>query len=457
MIRKLGIFVVLWVIVGFITAPLKSSDETDEEVITSSVFVPDHSYELVADRLSCMYSSIPLNFNERVYAFVNYFTDIDREYTEMVLSRVHLYFPIFEKYLKKYGLPDELKYLAIVESGLNPRAVSRAGAAGLWQFMPTTGRYFKLHQDWYIDERLDPEKSTEAACKYMKQLYGIFNDWELALAAYNAGPGNVRKAIRRSGYKKKFWEIYRYLPRETRGYLPQFVAMVYVINHAPEHNLFADPEYHPYSETVVVNNFLNLNTLAEQLNLCLEDLVKINPAIKRNALPKNISNYPLQIPADKMGYLKDNREAIFELAANTGQAEIEYQARNSVGSTWGREKLVHRVRSGEVLGLIAQRYRVRVSDIRKWNGLRGNMIRVGQRLNIWVYPGTKIQSSQRLAKVTPPQLKVLPTGVRTYQVQPGDTLWDISRMYDDLSVEKIKKLNNLKTNKIKPGQTLVIG
>ena len=230
---------------GLVPLPSNALVGTDpKEAVDSALveFVPDVSYDLVKDRLSCMESTVPLNFNNRVFGFVNYFAVKDREYSEMVMSRAPVYFPLFEKYLKKYDLPEEIKYLAIVESGLNPQAISRAGAVGLWQFMPSTGRYFGLHQDWYVDQRMDPERSTEAACKYLRQLYGIFKDWELALAAYNCGPGNVRKAIRRSGYKKTFWEVYRYLPRETRSYLPQFVAILYLLNHSEEHNLFAKPE-----------------------------------------------------------------------------------------------------------------------------------------------------------------------------------------------------------------------
>ena len=164
-------------------------------------FIPEVNYDLAQDRLSCIQGEVPLTFNRKVHAFIEYFTIRDRAYTRMVMKRQELYFPLFEKKLKEYGLPDELKYLSIIESGLNPVAISRAGAAGLWQFMPYTGSSFGLHQDWYIDERMDPEESTEAACKYLKQLYRMFGDWELALAAYNAGPGNVRKAIRRSGNK----------------------------------------------------------------------------------------------------------------------------------------------------------------------------------------------------------------------------------------------------------------
>ena len=200
-------------------------------------FIPEHNYELVADQMTCITEEIPLTFNSRVYGFINYFGVRNREYTRGILKKKDVYFPLFEKYLSKYGMPDELKYLSIVESGLEPRAISRAGAGGLWQFMPYTGRSYGLHQDFYINERFDPDAATEAACKYLKMLYNMFGDWELALAAYNSGPGNVRKAIRKSGYQKGFWNVYKYLPRETRSYVPQFVAIIYVINYADDYNL----------------------------------------------------------------------------------------------------------------------------------------------------------------------------------------------------------------------------
>jgi len=428
-----------------------------EDSVNQYDYIPDVPYELVEDRLKCIPSVIPLNLNERVYAFVNYFAVIDRDYTRMIMERTPLYFPIIEKYLKKYNLPDELKYLAIIESGLNPNAISRAGAVGLWQFMPGTGNYFKLHTDWYVDDRMDPYKATEAACQYLSQLFSIFNDWGLALAAYNAGPGNVRRAIRRSGYKKNFWDIYRYLPRETRGYVPQFLAMIYLLNNAEHHNLFSNHrKFLPESDTIYISQFLHVKTFAQQLNICLEEMQKLNPSIKWNALSKDVKNYPLRIPSDKYQVFLENQQVILDSAGRTGKKEIEYMARNTVGSTYGREKLVYKVRSGDVLGTIAQRYRVRVSDIRKWNRLSGNLIRVGQRLDIWMYPGTKPRPVRKLAKASPKSIPLLPSA-RVYQVQPGDTLWDISKMYQDLSIEKIKKLNNLKTNKIVPGQKLVIG
>jgi membrane-bound lytic murein transglycosylase D len=424
-------------------------------------FIPgDMTYHLVADRLSCIEGEIPLNFNNRVYSFINYFAVRDREYTKGVIQRKNTFFPIFEEYLEKYGLPDELKYLSIVESGLMPQSISRAGAGGLWQFMPYTGRSYGLHQDFYIDERFDPYKATEAACKYLKQLHNMFGDWELALAAYNSGPGNVRKAIRRSGYKKKFWEIYRYLPRETRSYLPQFVAISYIMNFDLEHNFIVeDDNYQVYFDTLMVDGFTNLRLLAEEINICYQDLNKINPAIKRFALPDATKPFPIRIPLDKIDYIRDNREKILSASAASGEKELALLAKNTPGSTYGRDRIVYRVRSGDVLGSIAQRYRVRVSDIRKWNNLQSNMIRIGQRLNIWLLPGRNSSVIATTAKLpsTPAPVAEKITAGKVYYVQPGDTLWDISKMYEGLSVEKIKKLNKLTSNKIKPGQKLIIG
>lgn len=421
--------------------------ETDYEYIPA-----DADFDLIKDRLSCIENEIPLNYNTRVHAFVNYFAVKDREYTKMIIRRKNVYFPLFEKYLKKYGLPDELKYLSIIESGLNPEAISSARAVGLWQFMPSTGRYFDLHQDWYIDERMDPEKSTQAACRYLKQLYNMFGDWELALSAYNTGPGNIRRAIRRSGYKKSFWEIYPYLYRETRSYLPQFVAMIYVLNYAHEHNFIEENmEYSMDIDTIMVNDYLHLETFASQLNICPDDLKKINTGLRRGVIPNTSGSYPLRVPADVVEDFNKNRIAILDSASKVGKAEIDYLARNSVGSTYGRDKLTHVVRSGDVLGKIAERYNVGIADIKQWNNLRSNTIRIGQRLAIWQSPGYKPDPIQETPKIVSS-----PDGSKTYTVQPGDTLWDISRKFEGLSIEKLKSLNQLKSNNIKPGQKLVV-
>lgn len=416
-------------------------------------YIPDVPYDTIAKRLQNLEKDIPLHFNDRVKAFIDYFTFRNREYTKMILRRKDIYFPIFEKYLAKHGLPDELKYLSIIESGLNPRARSRVGAVGLWQFMPYTGRMFKLHQDWYVDERMDPEKATEAACLYMKELYQIQDDWELALASYNAGPGNVRRAVRRSGYKKTFWQVYPYLPRETRSYVPQFVAMIYVLNYAEDHNFFEEHlDYQMAFDTVMIDGYCHLPTLASLMGICVEDIQDLNPELRRTAIPEELKAYPLRIPADKVDFFAFHRSQILDSAGNAGKEEMEYLARNTVGSTYGRDRIVHRVRSGDVLGKIAERYHVRVSDIRSWNNIRGNLIKVGQRLNIYVRDGQRPSpiASQAIQSQSIPDNKI-------HVVQPGDTLWHISRKYKGLSIDKIKELNNLQNSQIKPGQKLLIG
>ncbi|MEP2668440.1 MAG: LysM peptidoglycan-binding domain-containing protein [Cyclobacteriaceae bacterium] len=434
--------------------------EMDLTEMVDPHFIPaSESPELLADRLSCIQGDIRLTYNDRTHAFINYFTIKDRDYTRMVLSRKDLYFPLFEKYLAQYGLPDELKYLAIVESGLNPRAVSRARAVGLWQFMSATGRYFGLYNDWYVDDRMDPDKSTEAACKYLAQLYGMFNDWELALAAYNSGPGNVRKAIRRSGYKKDFWEIYRYLPRETRSYLPQFIAIMYTLNYTKEHNLFEAPEqpFVPH-DTISVNHFLHFETLANLTGAKIEDLVKLNPSVLRKAIPETGKQYVVRIPMTAKENLMLDRVAILDSASRVGKEELEALAKNTLGSTYGRELVAYRVQSGDVLGKIAERYHVRVGDIKNWNNLNSNTIRIGQRLNIWVLPSNRNYTSTTVASNQTTKTEVtFPPDAKIYTVQPGDTLWDISRKFEGLTIEKIKTLNNLKSTKLQPGQKLIIG
>lgn len=426
------------------------------ELPTEIEYIPgDDLPAVVKDKLQCVQQTIPLIYNDRVHSFINYFTVRDREYTRMVAGRKNLYFPLFEKYLKKYGLPDELKYLAIIESGLNPKAVSRARAVGLWQFMSATGRHYGLHHDWYMDERMDPEKSTDAACRYLRDLYNMFHNWELALASYNAGPGNVKKAIRRSGYKKSFWEVYSYLPRETRSYVPQFVAMIYTMNYLDDHNFYQiGEEVQMPHDTLMVSKFLHFNTFANLTGICLEDLQKLNPSIQRNALPDVTKNYTIKIPSLAKERLMTDRMAILDSASKVGKKELELLAKNTEGSTYGRDRIVYRVKSGDVLGGIAMRYHVRVNDLRKWNNLNGNTIRVGQRLNIWLKQPTHISvASSAPAKAVP----VLPIpGSKTYVVQEGDTLWDISRKFEGLTIEKIKQLNNLSNSKIQPGQKLVI-
>jgi membrane-bound lytic murein transglycosylase D len=418
-------------------------------------YIPgDDHPAVIQDRLHCIEKKIPLVYNDKIHAFINYFTVRDREYTRMMMRRKNLYFPLFEKYLAKHNMPDELKYLSIIESGLNPRAVSRVRAVGLWQFMSATGRYYGLNNDWYIDERMDPEKSTDAACRYLKDLYRMFNDWELALAAYNTGPGNVKRAIRRSGYKKSFWDIYPFLPRETRSYVPQFVAIIYTMNYLDEHNFIHEgEEMLVSSDTLHVNKFFNFETYASLTGTCVEDLQKLNPSIQRNAVPQTGKKYLLRVPVESKALLNLNRLAILDSASRVGKKELELLAKTTAGSTYGSDRVIYKVKSGDVLGGIAIRHNVRVDDLRKWNNIKGNMIRSGQRLTIWVKTNGRSVISSPGQKTAIASL----TGTKTYTVQPGDTLWDITQKFRGLTIEKIKTLNKLNNNKIQPGQKLIIG
>jgi membrane-bound lytic murein transglycosylase D len=417
-------------------------------------FVPaGTSPDTIANRLRRLEKTIPLTYNHRIHAFIDYFLIKDREYTRSMLRKKDLYFPMFEQHLKQYGLPDELKYLAIVESGLNPRAVSRARAVGLWQFIGSTGRQMGLRTDGFTDDRMDPEKATDAACRFLMQLHGMFHDWELALAAYNSGPGTVRRALRRAGYKRGFWEIYPHLPRETRAYVPQFVAIAYAMNHAENHNLFAEARELPMpSDTLHIRRFTNLETLAALTGTCMEDIHRLNPWIVHKALPENGRRYVVALPVAAMQQLVQNREAILDSAHRSNRDQIEMWAQKTTGNTAGREMIVHRVKAGEVLGGIAQRHGVRVADIQAWNNLRGNLIREGQRLTLWVSPSHPAVVTREATKAA--DSRALSGG--SYVVQPGDTLWSIARK-TGLTIEQLKRLNNLTDSKLKAGQTLKVG
>ena len=446
--------------------PVKSrvlaSEEKDSLIKISHhyEYVPEYEQEIIKERLAQIENEIPLTFNPIVNSFINYFTVTNRDYTRKVASLQTKYFPMIERYLAKYDLPDELKYLAIVESGLNPKAKSPAGAVGLWQFMPLTGRVdYGLSENWYIDEKMDMEKSTDAACRYLSFLYEYFyNDWPLALAAYNTGPGNVRKAIRRSGYKKNFWDIYPYLYRETRSYVPQFIAIMYSMNYLEEHNFFIEKfEYMPDYESIAVSGFLSLSLFAEHSGICLETLDDLNPELKRGVISDSHTLYELRIPTHQKDFVTVNLEEVMRFAGQ-GKEHYERLARNEVGSTYGRQKLTYKVKSGDVLGKIAQTYNVRIKDLQQWNNLRGSVIRVGQSINIWIaddfYDNVNKKLTTASQKGVQNQTNALKSG--EYRVQNGDTLWDISRKFEGLTVEKLKKLNNLESNGIKPGQVLKI-
>lgn len=418
--------------------------------------VPELNKDSVKVRLKRIQKEIPLIYNSSINSFVSYFVIRNREYSKMILRRKEAFFPIFERILKENNMPDELKYLSIVESGLNPRARSRAGAVGLWQFVPGTGKYYKLNIDWYIDERSDPEKSTKAACEYLRYLYNMFNNWELALAAYNCGPGNVRKAIRNSRNKRDFWEIYYHLPRETRSYVPQFVAISYLMNYHKEHNIFSDYNESIFNTfTVYTDQYVNLETLAKNIELCPEDLQKMNPTLLRNRVPSYLKNFPLKIPMDKVHLLMTNYCSIMDSCSKIGQEEMGQEDinPNSERAT-NRSVITHVVKKGDILQKIASKYHVSVNEIISWNRLKAKNLKYGQKLTIW-RDDTQKNFDKKLTNYQTKNTKRVSNRNSTYKVQHGDTLWSICQKLD-VSLKLLKKLNKLRSNDVRPGQKLIL-
>lgn len=436
--------------------PLEAAVLIPEEVLPNYhyEYIPDFTYEEVDQRIKAMKTEMPFELNERIFSFIQYFTVRNRDYTKMVLTRKDIYFPLFESTLKKHEIPSEIEYLSIVESGLDPQIKSRVGAMGLWQFMPATGRMYGMQVNPDVDDRMDPELSTDAAAKYLKSLYRMFGDWEVAMAAYNCGPGNVRKAIRRSGGKKTFWEIYNYLPKETRSYVPQFQAFLYVLNNLEEHNFnLEEPTYPIEYEKIRFDRAFSLEKLSELTTICLKDLEKLNPSVKNRNVPVANRTMEVKIPKSRALFLKENLAWISDSLGN--QPSILLTSNDSppivpvekaVAST-NSARISYKVKSGDVLGSIASKHGVSVTQVKEWNNLRSNLIKVGQ--TIYIYNG-KAPASESLADNSSG------SGQKTYTVRPGDSLWIISQKHS-LSIDQIKRLNNLNSNNIKPGQKLIVG
>jgi membrane-bound lytic murein transglycosylase D len=417
-------------------------------------YVPDFTYQEVATRIQGMETEMPFELNDRVFSFIQYFTVRNRDYMKMVLARKAAYFPMYEETMGEHGMPTEIQFLSIVESGLDPKIKSKMGAMGLWQFMPATGRMYGMQVNADIDDRMDPEKSTDAAAKYLKSLYKMFGNWEVALAAYNCGPGNVRKAIRRSGGKTSFWGIYDFLPQETRSYVPQFQAMLYILNHLDEHNLhLEEPSYPIEFEKVSFDKTFHLERLAALSDICLEELEELNPSIKTRKIPETHRSISIRIPKSRSLFVKENLAWIgdsLSLGAPTPLLASTLPA--SAQSTNTASRLTYKVKSGDVLGTIASKHGISLAQLKQWNNLQSNVIRVGQVLTIHTAKeaGTLASNSETLALTT------VPSGPKTYTVRSGDTLWIISQKHA-LTIDQIKRLNNLNSSTIKPGQRLIVG
>jgi membrane-bound lytic murein transglycosylase D len=407
--------------------------------------------ELLKKRLEELNSKTPFNieYNPSLESVIKSYLKNRRKTMGRLIALSEYYFPMFEEALDKHDLPLEIKYLAIVESALNPTARSRVGAKGLWQFMFTTGKLFGLEVNSYVDERTDPLMATEAACLYLKSLNETFNDWDLALAAYNSGPGNVSKAIRRSGGKTNYWNIRHNLPRETAGYLPAFLATMYIFEYAEEHGFKRTEFTIPYvaTDTIKVKKPITLDQVSRLTNVHIDELTFLNPSYKLGIIPViKDEDYVLRLPLDALGKFVSNEEAIYAFV----EKENNDREKPLPELVEQPDKIRYKVRRGDYLGKIAERYGVGVSQIKRWNGLRSSNLRIGQRLTI--YPRKPISSKRKTSTAT----TTTKDGVKIYTVKNGDSLWSISQKFPGVSVQNIKKWNDISGNALKPGMKLKI-
>lgn len=418
--------------------------------------VPSYSDAVYCDRLDKLNQMSPfqLDCNETTLSTIKFFAEKRRGFTKVVLGRSALYFDMFEEKLAKHDLPIELKYLAVIESGLRPQVKSRAGALGLWQFMYRTGRMFGLEENSYVDERMDPDKATEAACMYLKQLYGMYNDWNLALAAYNAGPGNVNKAIRRSGDKRTYWEVRPFLPRETQGYVPNFIAAAYLLNYYAEHNIVPEEAVVKYNEldTMCLKNGVHMETIADLLSISVEEIERLNPIYKRSFIPKGVTEpYCVMLPLDQIGVLVSLEDSLYQLEIEkysnpTGtQTTTQNTTRQTTPVVDNGTYSYHKVSSGETLGTIASRYGTTVGELQKINGLSSSRIYVGQRLRV---KGTAAATQQQNTTQQPTVSK------QYYTVRSGDTFGRIAQKHGR-SISQLRALNpGININKLSVGQKI---
>ena len=333
-------------------------------------------------RLDLMITPIHLPYNELVRDKIRVYTNPSGVMSR-VLARSKYYFPMIEEELLKAGMPVELRALAIIESALIPTAISRAGAAGLWQFMPSTGKSYGLEINTMIDERMDPVKSTRAACKYLKVLYNMYNDWSLALAAYNCGPGNVNKALARAGGKpESFWDVYWHLPRETRGYVPAFIAATYAYAYHQAHNIeYNEPPLPIAVDTIHIDRLMHMKQITSTIDVDSTTLAMLNPQYKLEVIPATTKPYTLILPANRITEYITKQDSIF---AKDSTFLKEYLNPAAVQKKMQETAVIyHKVKSGETLGAIAKKYRVTTKQIMTWNKLKNaNVLSVGQRLRI---------------------------------------------------------------------------
>ncbi|NDV57220.1 lytic transglycosylase domain-containing protein [Bacteroides sp. 519] len=364
----------------------------DDDGCETSKQNPVFSDSVYIDRLSRMPTVMEMAYNDVVRRFIDQYTGRLRNHVAFMLSASNFYIPIFEEALDAYGLPLELKYLPIIESALNPSAISRAGASGLWQFMLKTGKIYGLDSNSLVDERQDPIKSTWAAARYLKELHNIYKDWNLVIAAYNCGPGNVNKAIRRAGGKTDYWEIYNNLPKETRGYVPAFIAANYAMTYYCDHNICPLETNIPAdTDTLTISKRLHFEQIADLCGISIDQLRSLNPQYKKDVIPGDIKPYTLRLPHTEVCAFIDKQDTIYTHKADvlfSNRRRVEIAGASSSSSrgtaTPANAKLTyHKIRNGESLSTIAAKYRVSVNNIKRWNNMRNNNIVAGKTLKIY--------------------------------------------------------------------------
>jgi membrane-bound lytic murein transglycosylase D len=452
--------------------------------------IPDTPDSVFIKRLAGIPSAIELTYNKQVRSYLDLYTKSRRKQVSIMLGLSDYYFPMIEAKLDSYGLPLELKYLPIIESALNPVAKSKAGAQGMWQFMLGTAKLYKLNVNSFIDERLDPERSTEVACRYLKELYGMFGDWHMVIAAYNCGPGNMKKAIQRAGGKRNYWDVFYYLPVETRGFVPAFIAATYIMNYSQDHVFIAVKPIMPiHSDTVLVRHELHLGQVSEVLGVDLAILQMLNPKYRRKILPAAGGPYDLRLPEEKISSFITYQDSIQSfkqgvyLAKNNMDKEPTRAGKSKTKTKVaedspanGETSITYIVKSGDNLGAISAKYKVTVNELKDWNGLKGTNLRIGQSLTVYApkssTDATGSTKAVAIAANEPKQVKETSTQIveqpsaKTpagpsdqfvlYTVRKGDNLWNIAQRYPGTSHEDIMKLNQMTGSKLQTGQILKI-
>lgn len=425
------------------------SEEDDQCIQGDNVAFSDSVY---MHRLYNLPSEMELSFNSVVRSYIEMYAKRRRDLVSYMLSIGDYYYPMFEEALDRHGLPLELKYLPVIESALNPIAVSRMGATGLWQFMIRTGQQYHLEVNSLVDERRDPYKSTEAAASYLSDLYKIYGDWNLVIAAYNCGPGNVNKAIARSGGVKDYWAIYNNLPRETRGYVPAFIAANYIMNYNDDHYICPKESSGQlmFLDTVHVTNELHFNQISEVLDIPLEDIRRYNPQFKRDIIPGNHKPYTLVLPTIHMFAYISKSDEIMNHNKDlylTNRMQTLTNQNNGTVTNGNFVNTYYRVKKGDTLGGIARRNRTSVGRLQRMNGMRSSKLSIGRRL-IVKQTAKKVEVKERLASSG--DLKNT-----YYRVKKGDTMGALAGAHST-TVAQLKRMNSMRSTKLSIGKNIIV-